>query len=132
MNYGRDRGQGTSAAIAAQAERLRLMFLIRMAFWVGLVVLLLPSDRERQAQLYKTATEVVHNAATFCDRNAELCTQGAKHWAVFRTKLEFGAKLVFDMASERLLGVQHAVDRPDDHTGPARQSPPQGSGRVGA
>jgi hypothetical protein len=117
---------------AVQAERLRPMFLIRMAFWGALIVLLLPSDNERQAQLYKTASEVVRNAATFCDRNAALCEQGAQHWAVFRAKLEFGTKLVFDMASERLLGVQHAVDRPDEDAAPARQAPQRGNGRVGA
>ena len=97
------------------------MFLIRMALWVGLIVLLLPSDKERQAQLYKTASEAVHSAATFCDRNAALCEQGAKHWTVFRTKLEFGAKLVFDMASERLLGFQPAVHRPDDSNASGQQ-----------
>jgi hypothetical protein len=108
------------------------MFLIRMAFWVGLIVLLLPSDKERQAQLYRTATETVHRAATFCDRNGELCEQGAKHWAMFRTKLEFGAKLVFDMASERLLGVHHAVERPGEDAAPANERPARGNGRVGA
>jgi hypothetical protein len=104
------------------------MFLIRTAFWVGLVVLLLPSDKERQAQLYSTVSLAVHNAATFCDRNAALCEQSARHWSVFRTKLEFGAKLVFDMASERLLGPQHAVDRPEETPEVKRER----NGRVGA
>ena len=105
-----------------------MMFLIRTAFWLALIVLLLPSDKERQARLYKTATEAVYSAATFCDRNAALCEQGGKHWSVFRTKLEFGAKLVFDVASERLLGIQHAVDREDESTQPKRER----NGRVGA
>ena len=108
------------------------MFLIRMAFWGALIVLLLPSDKERQAQFYKTASEVVRNTTTFCDRNAALCEQGAKHWAVFRAKLEFGTQVVFDMASERLLGIQRAVDRPDEESAPARQPPQRRSGRVGA
>ncbi len=107
------------------------MFLIRMALWGSLIVLLLPSDKERQAQLYRTASDAVRSAATFCDRNATLCEQGAKHWAVFRTKLEFGAKLVFDMASERLLGMQPAVHRPDEDKSSA-QPPQRGNGRVGA
>ena len=110
------------------------MFLIRLAFWLALIVMVLPSDRESQARLYQTATETVHRAATFCDRNAALCEQAGKHWAVFRTKLEFGAKLVFDMASERLFGVHHAVDRPGE--APATGHPPapqrSGNGRVGA
>jgi len=106
------------------------MFLIRIAFWVALIVLLLPSDKERQAQLYRTASDAVHKAATFCDRNPALCEQGAKHWAMFRTKLEFGAKLVFDMASERLLGIQPAVHRSDEEKNSG--SPQRGTGRVGA
>jgi len=106
------------------------MFLIRMALWASLIVLLLPSDKERQAQLYKTASEAVRNAATFCDRNAALCEQGAKHWAVFRTKLEFGTRLVFDMASQRLLGTQPAVHRTDEDK--TSGQPQRGSGRVGA
>ena len=48
------------------------MFLIRIAFWVALIVLLLPSDKERQAQLYRTASDAVHKAATFCDRGGEV------------------------------------------------------------
>ncbi len=108
--------------------------MIRMAFWLALIVMVLPSDREQQARLYQTATETAHRAATFCDRNAKLCEQAGQHWAVFRTKLEFGAKLVFDMASERLLGVQRAVDRPDEAPPPGHPTAPHrpGNGRVGA
>ena len=52
------------------------MFVIRIAFWIALIVMVLPSDREQQARLYQTATETMHRAATFCDRNAKLCEQG--------------------------------------------------------
>ena len=110
--------------------------MIRMAFWLALIVMVLPSDREQQARLYQTATETLHRAATFCDRNAALCTQAGQHWAVFRTKLEFGAKLVFDMASERFLRPQPAVHRPDQDQPPASGQQPRplerSSGRVGA
>lgn len=80
------------------------MFLIRTAFWLSLVVLLLPSDAQQQAKLYHTASDAVSHAATFCDRNRSVCTEGSKYWAAFQTKLEFGAKLALDLASERLLG----------------------------
>ena len=108
--------------------------MIRMAFWLALIVMVLPSDREQQARLYQTATETLHRAATFCDRNAALCTQAGQHWAVFRTKLEFGAKLVFDMASERFLRPQPAVHRPDEPPASGQQPRPleRSSGRVGA
>lgn len=109
------------------------MFLIRLAFWIALIVVLLPSDPEKQARLYQTATATLHRAATFCDRNADLCEKSAQHWAVFRTKLEFGAKLVFDVASERLFGIHPAVHRPDEQAPASQPAAPQRSnGRVGA
>lgn len=113
------------------------MFLIRTAFWLALVVLLLPSDKEQQAKLYSTAREAVHRVATFCDRNGPLCEQGARHWAAFQTKLEFGSRLAIDLVSEKLTGVptsgpQQAVDRgtltPSDKNPPWRG----GTSRTGA
>src|SRR5262245_41823699 len=84
------------------------MFLIRTAFWLGLIVMLLPNEQQQQAQLYKQVSESAHRVATFCDRNEGLCAQGSVYWAAFRKKLEFGAKLAFDVASERLFGVTQA------------------------
>lgn len=92
------------------------MFLIRTAFWVGLVILLLPTDKQQQAKLYSSARAAIHHVSTFCDRNAGLCAQGARQWATFQTKLEFGTKLAVDLVAERLTGAplgapQPAVDR---------------------
>ena len=85
------------------------MFLIRTAFWLGIVVMLLPSDRQQQARFYSAAADVAHQMATFCDRNKTACEQGAVYWAGFQKKLEFGAKVAFDLASERLLGAKGEV-----------------------
>lgn len=81
-----------------------MMFLIRTAFWLSLVVLLLPTDPQKQAKLYATASGAVAHVATFCDRNRSLCDRGSDYWAVFQTKLEFGGRMALDLASERLFG----------------------------
>lgn len=81
-----------------------MMFLIRTAFWLSLVVLLLPTDPQKQAKLYSTASGAVQHVATFCDRNRSVCDQGAKFWSVFQAKLEFGSRMALDIASERLFG----------------------------
>lgn len=81
-----------------------MMFLIRTAFWLSLVVLLLPTDPQKQAKLYATASGAVAHAATFCDRNRALCNQGSQYWAVFQSKLEFGGRMALDIASERMFG----------------------------
>ena len=59
------------------------MFLIRVGFWVGLAVLLLPTDERQQARLYSTAVTTVERVTTFCDRNAQACAAGAELWAIF-------------------------------------------------
>lgn len=97
------------------------MFLIRIAFWGALIVLLLPTDKGQQEKLYVTATETVHRISTFCDRNAALCERGSAYWTVFKQKLEFGAKLAIDVASERLMGQSEAVQ---PAAAPVSASPP--------
>ena len=73
------------------------MFLIRLAFWLGLVVLLLPTDERQQAKLYGTAVSTVERVTTFCDRNAQLCSASVDLWATFLSKAEFGARIVGDL-----------------------------------
>ena len=78
------------------------MFLIRTAFWLGVVVMLLPTDAKRQSQLYSSAADVAGRAWTYCDRNTQMCDQGREVWKTFSAKAQFGAKLVFDIATERM------------------------------
>jgi hypothetical protein len=75
------------------------MFFIRVAFWLGLVVLLLPTDERQQARVYGTAAATVERVVTFCDRNAQTCAAGAEVWATFVKKAEFGARMAIDLAS---------------------------------
>jgi hypothetical protein len=75
------------------------MFLIRVAFWIGLAVLLLPTDERQQARLYDTATTTVERVATFCDRNAQTCAAGAELWALFLKKAEFGGRMAVELIS---------------------------------
>jgi hypothetical protein len=75
------------------------MFLIRLAFWLGLVVLLLPSDERQQARLYSSAAAAVERVTTFCDRNPRVCACGAELWAAFVKKAEFAGRMAIDLAS---------------------------------
>lgn len=95
------------------------MFLIRIAFWVALIALLLPTDRQQQEKLVVAATETARRVATFCDRHEAACARGAEYWGVFKQKLEFGVRLAYDVASERLSGG----DKPNT-TASTPQSPP--------
>jgi hypothetical protein len=75
------------------------MFFVKLAFWLGVVVMLLPSDEQQQARFYTTATTAVERVTTFCDRNPRTCTLSAEAWSTFLRKAEFGARLAGDLIS---------------------------------
>jgi hypothetical protein len=91
-----------------------MMFLIRLAFWLGLLVLLLPTDERQQARFYTTALATVERATTFCERNAEACAVAGQLWATFLKKAEFGARMAVDLVSSG--GRSDASGAPDART----------------
>jgi Family of unknown function (DUF5330) len=91
------------------------MFLIRLAFWLGLAVLLMPTDERQQAQLYGTAVAAVETVSTFCQRNAQVCTGGAEIWSTFLKKAEFGGRMAADLvtkAGRRATEVEEPLPQP--------------------
>jgi hypothetical protein len=77
------------------------MSLLRLVFWLGILVLLLPSDPQQQARLYAAATAAIERVTTFCDRNVKTCAVGAEAWAKFVKKAEFALRLVGDLIGGR-------------------------------
>ena len=77
------------------------MFLFRLAFWLSVILVLLPADEQQQARLYGAATSAFERATTFCDRNAETCATASEAWSSLRKKAEFGYRLARDLANKR-------------------------------
>ncbi len=102
------------------------MFFIKLAFWIGVAVLLLPTDAQQQARLYTTATSAVERATTFCDRNPATCTAAAGAWTSFLKKAEFGARLVGDLMSSSGRQAPEASPPPRQNTS-ANTSEPRGT-----
>jgi hypothetical protein len=96
-----------------------MMFLIRLAFWLGFVVLLLPTDERQQARFYSTALATVERATTFCERNAQACTIAAQLWATFLKKAEFGARMAVELVSSGGRSDERAAPQPFARTEPA-------------
>ena len=85
------------------------MFLIRSAFWLALLVALLPSDPGEQARMYQTASYAVYRAATFCDRNPTFCAEAQGYWVIFKEKAAVGTRMAGDLFNERMAArSQHA------------------------
>jgi hypothetical protein len=87
------------------------MSLLRLAFWLALLVLLLPTDAAQQARFTSFASTALARVSTFCDRNGRACDAGAAVWATFLRKAEFGIRLVGDLLGAG--GRQIAEQGPD-------------------
>lgn len=103
------------------------MFLVRGAFILALVVMLLPTDEANQAKVIGSAGVAVERAATFCERNAQTCAAGNELWATFLKKAEFGARLAGNMIQDYMRNDNGRLAAPVVDRGP---TPP--GGRVDA
>ena len=78
-----------------------MLFLIRTAFWLAIIVLLLPTDDRQRSEVYGMAQAAVNDVASFCDRNPETCARGKDAFAVFVQKAEFGARMLMDLIQSK-------------------------------
>jgi hypothetical protein len=81
-----------------------MMFLIRAAFWLSLVLLILPGDpasgtdapRVSLFQALGAAQGIARDVSGFCDRNPEVCATGGSAAAVLGEKARYAYRLVRD------------------------------------
>ncbi|SFN56597.1 hypothetical protein SAMN04488056_101319 [Cohaesibacter marisflavi] len=80
-----------------------MSFLIRAAFWLSLVILILPADRENTSDNANLSTSEALVAAqatlkdftSFCSRQPEVCAAGEVAIENFSAKARYGAKQVY-------------------------------------
>lgn len=86
-----------------------MFFLLRCAFWIGLVLLLLPidtgPDESRTAGIspvkaFFAAQSTISDLSGFCDRNPETCATGGQAIARIGEKAKVSAKLLIDYMDE--------------------------------
>ena len=89
------------------------MYIIRTAFWLSVVILLLPADVGDQAQgnepsanAQVSATDTIGAAlsaagdiAGLCSRQPDVCETGSAAWQTFQSKARYGAELLYDWAA---------------------------------
>ena len=80
------------------------MFLVRIAFWLIIIVLLLPTDGKQQSEVYGTAQAAVKDVSGFCDRNPEACVKGMNIFNMLVQKAQFGASMLVGFVQEQSAG----------------------------
>jgi hypothetical protein len=94
-----------------------MFFLLRLAFWVGLVLVLLPRDKvpdsDKTPQIgaseaVSAATAAVSDMSQFCKRQPAACEVGGQAATVIGHRAQAGARKLYQIITDK---------RSPDHTG---------------
>jgi len=91
-----------------------MRFLLRMTFWLGVIVVLLPRGESQpapSAQISATdavtaATATVGDMRQFCERQPEACVVGSQAAVALEDRAKAGAKRLYAMFNEKLAGSE--------------------------
>src|SRR5688572_2080337 len=87
-----------------------MFFLIRAAFWLSIVIILLPTGSQQPksvptietADAVSAASAAVSDLRRFCARQPEACTVGSQAAVAFGYKAQAGAKMLYDFLTNAL------------------------------
>ena len=94
-----------------------MFFLLRMAFWLGLVLVLLPRDNTPESdklpqlgasEAVSAATAAVSDMSQFCKRQPAACEVGGQAATVLGQRAQAGARKLYQIITDK---------RAPDHTG---------------
>ncbi len=86
------------------------MFILRTAFWLSLVIVLLPAGGEEgnstanvvgATEAISVAQSTVGDLSQFCARNPETCVTGNQVVSSFGQKARYGAEIVYKYLDEK-------------------------------
>ena len=100
-----------------------MFFLLRIAFWLSIVIFFLPSlptgTKESgrapvgAAEAFGAAQAAVDDARGFCARRPEACETGSHALHTFGQKAQQGAKLLYEFLSDRFADAPVSNSRKD-------------------
>src|SRR5579871_3216796 len=94
-----------------------MFFLLRLAFWLGLVLVLLPRDKTSESEklpqvsvseAVQAATAAVSDMSQFCKRQPAACEVGGQAATIIGQRAQAGAKKLYHIITDK---------RSPDHTG---------------
>ena len=99
------------AAVLPAGDVGVMFFLLRMAFWLGVVLLLLPTGAAQRSpsvsevnasEAISAASATVGDVRGFCTRQPDACTVGSQVATAIGYKAEAGAKMLYEVLSEAM------------------------------
>lgn len=86
-----------------------MFFLLRSAFWIGLILLLLPIDTGSEetsgtginpVTAFFAAQSTISDLSGFCDRNPQTCQTGGQAISQIGAKAKVSAKMIYEYLDE--------------------------------
>jgi hypothetical protein len=87
-----------------------MFFLLRMAFWLGLVLVLLPRDKTPESdklpqvnasEAVSAATAAVSDMSQFCKRQPQACEVGGQAATVIGHRAQDGARKLYQIITDK-------------------------------
>ncbi|MFH1340478.1 MAG: DUF5330 domain-containing protein [Pseudomonadota bacterium] len=109
-----------------------MFFLLRMAFWLGLVLVLLPREKTPESdklpqldasEAVSAATAAVSDMSQFCKRQPAACEVGGQAATVIGQRAQEGARKLYHIITDKQATDKQATDKKTidkkapDHTG---------------
>jgi hypothetical protein len=110
-----------------------MFFLLRMAFWLGLVLVLLPrektpeSDKAPQigaSEAVSAATAAVSDMGQFCKRQPAACEVGGQAATVIGQRAQDGARKIYKIITDKKPDHTSSIDTADDAEAVVAAPPP--------
>jgi hypothetical protein len=98
------------------------MGVIRAAFWLSALIMLLPADKQVGAEAPSVgvvdtivaARTTVGDFSQFCARNPDVCVTGSGVFAIFTEKARTGIRLVSHLFGHSGIATDTGTLKPDD------------------
>jgi hypothetical protein len=110
-----------------------MFFLLRVAFWLCVVLILLPTGKSQEAskasqvsavEAVSAASAAISDLGHFCERQPDACAVGGQAAVTLGHKARDGAKMLYEFLSEKLApgetgSIARTPAKPGSHA-PAR------------
>lgn len=85
-----------------------MMFLLRSAFWLVILILLIPTDEAKQQQIYGTVRTALNDVTSFCERNPRTCASSQEAFDTLMRKAQTGGAMIMALVEEHSGSAQPA------------------------
>src|SRR5215470_18142154 len=100
-----------------------MFFMLRLVFWLGLVLVLLPRDKTPESEklpqisvsdAVQAATAAVSDMTQFCKRQPQACEVGGQAATVIGARAQDGARKIYQSITDKKADDKKADDKKTD------------------